>query len=84
MRLPFRMLLAFCALLALLASFWLFVALVLLFGRAVLAGAHRRGPLGGQRTVASSAAGELQRKLPGEAGEVAEPVPSVFEVLPLP
>jgi hypothetical protein len=84
MRLPFRIALAFCGLLALLVNFWLLVGLVLIFGRAVLAGAHRRGPAGGHRNVADGAAGRAQEKLPGEAGETATATPSVFEILPFP
>ena len=82
MRMPFRLLLAFCALLALLADFWLFVALVVLFGRAVLVGAHRRTP--GGRELTSAAIGRAQQELPGEAGEVASARPGALEILPFP
>ena len=81
MRLPFRLALAFCGLLALLVDFWLFVALVLLFGRAVLFGAHRRGVRG---ELASVAVGRGQRELPAEAGETADTTPSALEILPFP
>ena len=84
MRLPFRLALAFCALLALLVSFWLFVGLVCLFGRAVLAGAHRRGPLGGRGDLTMSATGRAQEELPGEAGETAGAGRDLFEILPFP
>jgi hypothetical protein len=83
MRMPFRLALAFCALPALLVDFWLFVGLVLVFGRAVLMGMHRRGP-GGRHEVASAAVGRVQRELPGEAGEAAGNAPSAFEILPFP
>ena len=82
MRMPFRLALAFCALLALLASFWLVVALVLLFGRAWLMGAHRRTPLGGE--LASAGVGRAQGELPGEAGETAREARSILDVLPFP
>ena len=84
MRLPFRLALAFCALLALLVSFWLFVALLCLFGRAILAGAHRRGSLGGRRDLTVSATGRAQEELPGEAGESARAGRDLFETLPFP
>ena len=73
---PFRLALAFCALLALLVNVWLFVALVLLFGRAALV---QRG-----REMTSVAVGRAQRELPGEAGEAAGSTPSALEILPFP
>ena len=79
---PFRLALAFCAFLALLVSVWLFVGLVLLFGRAWLMSAHRRGPLGGE--LVNAAGTRAQEELPGEAGEAARDVRGVFDVLPLP
>ena len=76
MRMPFRLALAFCCFLALLVDFWIFVGLVLLFGRAVLV--QRR------RDMTSAAIGRAQRELPGEAGEAADGAPSVLEILPFP
>jgi hypothetical protein len=81
MRIPFRIALAICAFLALLVSFWLLVALVLLFGRAVLVRAHRRSVRG---ELASFGIGRAQKELPGEAGEVAAGTPSALEILPFP
>jgi hypothetical protein len=76
MRMPFRLALAFCAFLALLVDFWLFVALLFLFGRAFLV---QRG-----REMTSVAAGRAQRELPGEAGEAADRAVSPLEILPFP
>jgi hypothetical protein len=76
MRMPFRLVLAFCCFLALLVDFWLFVGLLLLFGRAFLV---QRG-----REVTSAAAGRAQRELPGEAGEAADSAVGPLEILPFP
>ena len=81
MRMPFRLALAFCAFLALLVSFWLFVGLVLLFGRAALVNAHRRSVRG---ELANLGIGRAQQELPGEAGDVAEGASSPLEMLPFP
>jgi hypothetical protein len=76
MRMPFRLALAFCCFLALLVDFWLFVAVLLLFGRAFLV---QRG-----REVTSAAVGRGQRELPGEAGEAADSAVSPLDILPFP
>jgi hypothetical protein len=65
-------------------SFWLLVALVFLFGRAVLMGAHRQGPLGARSDLRDAGLGQAQRELPGEAGEATAVRPSVLEFLPFP
>lgn len=79
-RLPFLILLLLAGAAAFAADVWLGVGLVLLFGRAFLAGAHRRPAFGSAACGIGSSPGATGTVVrDGPDGE-----PSLVELLPLP